>query len=161
LAEADMVDQRQQLRLDRRGQRRVVAIWEVGSPDRSAKQHVGDQRGALRPVEKDDRTRRMSGAMENFEGVAGDRYPVALFQPAVGRYVAHAVDPVNLVLLLQVIEENDVVFVRSLYFDPELFAQFVGAAGMIDMSVGQQYFLDRDSGLFGGFPHALRGAAPV
>jgi len=67
---------------------------------------------------------------------------VSILQPAVGHDILQALDAVFRGLSFDALQERQVVLVRADDIDAELFLQFLGAAGVVQMTVGQPDFLD-------------------
>ena len=144
--ELDVVAEREQLAADRGNQRRVVAIGEVGAPDRALEQHVAHQRDAERGRDEDDMPRRVARAMQHGEFLAGDRDGLAFLEPAVGRD-GLAFHPVARALLGQAGEEELIGAVRPLDRHAERLCEFRRRAGMVEMAMGEQDALHRHPGL--------------
>ena len=103
--ERNVVTQRQQLGLDRCDQRRMVAIREVGSPDRTLEQHVAHQSEPCRFVDEDQVTGRMTRAVQHVEAVGAEHQDVAFGHPAVRRDVA-GLEPIGSGLFRDAIEKE-------------------------------------------------------
>ena len=153
--EGDVVAERQQLVRDRAQQRVVVAVGEVGAPDRAAEQHVADEREAAPPADEHE----VAGACG--PGSAGPRTRGSptleprrpRLEPAVGQHVARVrVMPKRLPLPREPLEQEAVALIRALDRDrarraarrPPVAAcssallQRRGAAGVVDVAVGQE-----------------------
>ena len=159
--EVDVIAQGKQLGLNRVDERVVVAVGKIGPADRAAKQHIANEGEFLGPVVKHDRARRVTGAMENLEGVTGDCDGIAVVEPAVGRDVARAFDAVGRPLLRQTVEQEFIGRMRAFDLDAELGAQFISPAGVIDVAVGQQDFFDCDARLLDGVGNGIEIATGI
>ncbi|MNU68742.1 hypothetical protein D3C71_581170 [compost metagenome] len=84
-------------------------------------------------------------AMIDLEDMVSEGYLVAILQPFVGHDILQTADTVFFGLHLDPLEQRPVVLMRPDHRQRELPAQFVGAAGMVEMPVRQPYFLERDA----------------
>ena len=84
----------------------------------------------------------MSRAMENFKSMPADLDMIALVEPAVWLDVAGARDPVDFSLRFETLKQHAIGAVGTFDFDIQFGAQIVRAAGVIDVAVGQQNFLN-------------------
>jgi hypothetical protein len=99
---------------------------------------------------KNDVAGGMAGAMQHLEGVAGNHDVVAFHQPAVRLEGAGIHDAIALARLRQALEQETVPDIgapdrhRLTGAGAQLIAQPRGAAGVIDMAMGQQDVVDLD-----------------
>ena len=125
----------------------MIAVRKVGAADRTLEQHVADQREPRGVVDEHHVPGGVTGTVQHVEAVLAERHAVALAQPAIRRHVAHG-EAVGAPLLLQPLQQELVALVRPLdRHVAQPFAQFIGAAGMIQMAVGQPDALNRHAGL--------------
>src|ERR1700674_1051968 len=149
--ERDVVAQGENLFPDRAEQLRMVAARYVGAPDRAAEQHVADNGEALRGIEQGDAARRMARAVQDIEGQLADLYLIALVEPAFRRDVARTGHPEGAAALGQAFEQKPVGAVRPLdrhvTTRAETLLELGGAAGVIDMTMGEPDLIDAHTGL--------------
>ena len=166
--ELQIVAERQQLAGDGADQCGMVAIRKVGPADRALEQHVAEQGEAGGVVDEDDVARRVPRAVQDKSKrlvAQGDQ--VALVQPAVRRDVAGGEAEAG-GLGFSCLEAGTGRARRGLrsvrpHASPARLAQcrrqFGRAAGVVQMTVGEQDALDGDAGLVDGGEDAVDLAA--
>ena len=128
----------------------MIAARQVAAADRAGEQHVADERDSRALMEEHDMARRMPRAVPHAERRLAHRHGVAVLQPAVrgaGPGIGKSRPPGA---ASQFVQQEGVVLVRPLDFDPELARQLGRAAGMVEMAMGQK-------DLFQGHPLQLQG----
>src|SRR5215470_4228081 len=91
----------------------------------------------------------MSWAVQHRERAAGDGDAVAFGQPMVGGDVTCLAEPVGAPLLGEAVEQELVGPMWALdRYAPQLLLRFGGAAGVVDVAVGQDDLVDHKARLF-------------
>jgi hypothetical protein len=127
----------------------MVAHREIGAADRPLEQDIADHRDVRRRVVENDMARGVAGAMINVQCEIADRDLLTIGQPAV-RLEYLAVDAVAATIILKAADPEAVGLVRPFNRHAEFFGQRPRFAAMVDMTVGDQDFLDGDAVLGGG-----------
>src|SRR5690606_30672001 len=124
----------------------MVSARKVGPTDRTVEDHVADMGETLLPVEVDDVPGRMAGTMEDVEYMTVERNLLALIEEAV-RYEITDLHrgAEHLGLALEALQERKIVPVRTDDRHAQCLTQFVGAAGVVDMAMGEPDLPDPES----------------
>jgi hypothetical protein len=93
---------------------------------------------------EDDVSGRVTGRVVHIQGKVAHRHGVPFLQPAVGLEGPRR-DTVGASVILQPRNPEPVELLRPLDRHPEPLGQFLGAPAMIDVTVGKDDLLDRDS----------------
>ncbi len=133
----EIIAQGQQLALDRRDQRRVVAVRKIRPSHRSLKQHIPHLREPCRLVDEHDMSGGVPGAMQHLEHMRPYRDRLALGQVSVRRAVAEPAQPIHLALPRQVLQQHLVAPVRPDHLYAQAGRQFGRTTGMIQMPMRQ------------------------
>ena len=101
---------------------------------------------ALGAVEEDHMARRMAGAVQHLEDMRAEGDGLAFLEIAIRHQIAHGAHHVEACRRgFDIGEQHRIVLVRADHRDPQRLAQLVGAAGMVDMAVGNPDLLQRDA----------------
>ena len=158
--EAHIVAKRQELGSDAGDKKRAVAVGKVGAADRAGEERVAELGEAGGALDEDDVTRGVAGDVQDVEAVGAELDRPALGEEAgwpdvAGREVvlaAHA---------FEVVEEEGVAFVGAFDGCAGEIVELGGAAGVIEMAVGQQDALDGERARLDSFGDQGRVAARI
>ena len=112
-------------------------------------------------MEEHHMARGVAWGMQYFQGFITHRYRVAVFQPAIRREHFRRREPEHLRLHGQALNPEVVVLMGPLNRQPGRLGQLCRAAGMVDVGVGKQDFLQSDALGFHRCPNAIQVAARV
>jgi hypothetical protein len=127
----------------------MIAHREISASDRSLKQDIANHCHVGGRVVENDVAGGVAGAVIDVQCKVADGHLFAIGQPAVGLENL-AVDAVSPPVILKAADPEAVGFVRPFDGNAEFGRQRPRFAAMVDMTVGDQDFLDGDAVLGGG-----------
>lgn len=136
--EAGIVAERPETCANGLQQVRMVAAREIGATDAACKQNITDQGEVTLGVVEDDVSRRMSGAMQDVEGLFTDCDLIPVFQPAIREKCGDCLGAEHSGLSRQLLEPETVVYVRTQNGDPGAIGHFTGSADVVQVAMGKQ-----------------------
>ena len=158
--EGNVVTQRPELRDNGFDESVVIAAREIRSADRSLENHITDGGELRRLVEEDDVSRRVPRAVAHGQCLLTDGDGVMTVEPAIG-CEGTGVDAVFFARFLYLINPELIFRMRPFDGKVEAFREFGDAAGMIDMSMGNEDFLQRHAVLFDRAQDVVQIAAGI
>ena len=141
--EGDIVSERPELLADRANQIGMIAARKIGAADRARKQHISNQRDAMRAAKEDHMARRMPRAVINLERLIAELNRVAVLQPAVRFERLRCREAETRALGGQLIDPETLVGMRAVDRDAVVRGQGFRAGAMIDVTVREENLFDR------------------
>jgi len=139
----------------------VVALGEIGAADAAGEQHVAHE-GALRlHGMKHHMPRRVTRAVANVQRAVPDLHRIAVGQPPRGGEMPGGRKSEHLALLRQAVDPELVARVRADDGQAQALGQLGGAAGVVNMGVGEPDRLEGHTKLLGRVDEAVQLATRI
>jgi hypothetical protein len=142
-------------------QRGMVTLRKIGAPDRAGKQHVPDKGPTDLRCVKHHMPRRVARAMAHMQGAVANAYRVTVEKPACGGEAFRMRQAKALALLGQAVNPELVARMRADDWQAKSGREFLGAARMVDVGMGQPDLFQRQPQLTDGVEQQVQVATGI
>ncbi len=122
----------------------MIALGEIGPPDRALEQHIADNRKAAWFVEEHHVAGRVTGAMDHIERQFAHGHGVAMLEPA-GRLEGLGLHAPAGAVIVKLRDPEAVILMRAFDRKSQLVGQHARLTAVIQMAMRYEDFFQRDA----------------